>query len=596
VVVDVPAEEERAVITPLTASPFGRQIYKPAWHRDGRRLLVSYFDSGGDWRTEQNRELAVFEVGPGAEPRIVLDSRSDDRDAVWMPDGETALFVCDAPSGGTRKFDVYRLAVETGSVEQVSNVIGGAFYPAVSPDGKTIAYAGYTGRGYKIFLLSLDDALGRAATSFAPLPRESTTARRASFDWAPHGYRNRFTRFLWSPRLVVDDGRVKVGAYGSTGDVLNKQSFFGGVAYGQRGDLDAFALYENRFWYPTLFLEGFWIRKHHDDRTRAKFEGLERTWDLDLRYDAFEADVGARLEKGDAYSPFYYREISAAFRHSRNHLNLRVTKLSPLDGLLDPGHLLVLPKDGWDYYRGYDFMLTYFRRAAARAVDAEINPAGREILFRYTHSRNKLSPSGESEVNDAGVIRTIYEDNNFHQLEGSWTEGVRMPWGGRHTLSMKLAGGWIDRLVDDFFWFRIGSRPGLRGYTYYTLEGRAYALARATYRFPIAGSIDRRFLQLIFERLYGGLFAETGIVWPRPIWGEITRESVADGLVSDVGFELRLDLVNFYTFPARIHFEAAYPLDSVELPAGVAPEDAGSGERAMSSEDWRLYFGVLFGY
>lgn len=472
--------------------------------------------------------------------------------------------------------------------------MGGAFYPAVSPDGRTIAYAAYTSDGYRIYLLPRTEALDEPVSDFPALDREPTTVSRTPIEeWEETPYRGRFARFLWSPRVVIDEGRLKLGIYASTNDVLDKQSIFGGAAYGQRGDLDAFLLYENRFFWPTLFAEAFWVRKHRTDTTYSKLEGLERRWDLDLRYDAFEIDAGVRLESGSPFSPFFYSALEARFRHSRNHLNLRVSKLTPSDDLIDTGDVLILPKDGWDYYRGYDLILSYARRSAARATDAEINPVGREWSIAYTYSKNDLSTSGNQEVDASGVIRTVFDDNTFHQLEASVSERRSLPW-FRHTLDLHVSGGWIDRNIDDFFWFRIGSRPGLRGYTYYSLEGRAYAIGRATYRFPIWSNIDRRLFQFVAERLYGGVFYEAGLAWQRPVWDHVTMDQVVRDRVRDVGFEVRLDLLNFDTFPARVHFEGAYPIDRVVIPTAVA--NAADDELVRTDRDWRFYFGVLFGY
>lgn len=615
-IVELPAEEEAAKWTVITKSPFGRQYYSPRWLPGGEAVLVDMFDSGGDFRLGETRDLVILPATPGAEPIALFASDSDDRMPVVTPDGERVLFVTDAPHAGFRKFDVVAMPLETaaggdafaaleggGAPDEnghtprlVTNAMGGAFYPALSPDGKTLAYSNYTAAGYRIHILSMDEAAGTRVSDFTGLERPPTEIEPRALDWEPSHYSGKFARFLLAPRLVIDEGRVKAGLYGSTGDVLDKQSMFGGFAFGQKGDLDAFVIYENRFWWPTLFLEGFWVRKNREDTSRFKFEGLDRDWDLDLRYDAFEVDAGVRLEAGSPYSPYFYRELAARYRYSRNHLNLKVTDITPSDDLTEDG-LIVLPKDGWDYYRAHDAILSFHTRSAARRVDAEINPVGREISLAYTWSHNDLSTSGDREVDDTGVVRTLFDTNDFHQLEGSIIERRALPWLD-HTLALRLAGGWIDRKVDDFFWFRIGSRPGLRGYTYYSIEGRAYATGRATYRFPILGSIDKRFLQLTFERLYGGVFYEAGLAWKSPVLERITLDQVRGDVARDVGFELRLDLVSFYTFPARIHFEGAYPLDRVEIPVSIADQDADASDDTvvLTEKDWKFYFGVLFGY
>ncbi len=596
VLVDLPAEEENANVTVITDSPFGRQYYAPKWSVDGLSLIVDAFDSGGSVRQGETRDIVRLEAFAPVpvEPEPLFASPADDRMPFVHPSDAAILFTSDTPASGFSKFDVYRLDFETMRTTRLTNVVGGALYPALSPDGRLLAFASFTSDGYKIHVMPIDDALNEPIERFEPLERDVARITPVTIDVDPHPYRGQFSRFLVSPRVVVDEGRVKLGLYASTNDVLDKQSIFGGLAAGTNGDFDLFAIYENRLFWPTLFAEGFWIRKHREDAIDAKLEGLERRWDLDLRYDALEVDVGLRLENGSLYSPYFYSELSARFRYSKSHLNLAVTKLTPVDDLLDDGQFLILPKDGWDYYRGRDVVVSWTRRQAARRLDAEINPVGSSYALQYVFSNNDLSPSGNREVDDAGIVTTLYDDNTFHQISGVMQQSRGLPYGS-HAFEARLQGGWISERVDDFFWFRVGSRPGLRGYTYYTLEGRAYGLGRATYRFPVLPKIDRRLLQFHLERLYAGVFYEAGLVWERPIWDDIKRQKLARDLVRDVGFELRLDMVNFNTFPARLYVEGAYSLDRVPIPNTITDESGDAGGE-LTTKDWKFYFGFLFGY
>lgn len=602
VFIPLPAEEEAAEIEILTDSPFGRQLSRPRWVSNDQ-VVVSLFEAGGEVRQEETRELVIIDAREGGRIERLRATGADERYPEVGPDG-AIYYASDARGAGFNKFDVFRVDPATGAVTQVTNVMGGAFYPAVSPDGTTLAYANYTSSGYQIYLLPLDDALGEAVADdvFLALDRDPATLDMAEVDWEPEPYTGQFSRFLWSPRVLVDEGDLKLGAYGNTRDVIGKQDIFGGVAVGLNGDFDAFAIYENRMFWPTFYAEAFYIRKNRDDRINSKLEGLDREWDLDLRYDALEFDVGVRLEKGSPFSPYYYSELDARFRYSKSHLNLAVSAIRPTTGL--EGALL--PKDGWDYYRGRDLILQWRHRAAERRLDAEISPRGESYRLRYMYSSNDLNTSGEAEVDDAGIIRTIYEDNTYHQVDGTFGVSRGLPF-WEHVLAGELQGGWISKPVDDFLWFRVGSQPGLRGYSYYSLEGRAYALGRATYRFPLLQHIDRRFLQLHFEHLYAGVFAEAGLVWRNPIWDDVTEQAIGRDLIRDVGFEVRLDMVSFYTFPAKLYVEGAFPLDQIAIPdldtdvrdldATVSPvDDDAPDDIVRTDEEWRFYFGLLFGY
>ena len=84
--------------------------------------------------------------------RPLLFSRADERDPYWLADGSGFLFSSDQ-SG---IFNIYRYHLESGEVEQLTNVVGGAFSPSVSPEGKVI-YSGYHTSNYSLYEFNLGD-------------------------------------------------------------------------------------------------------------------------------------------------------------------------------------------------------------------------------------------------------------------------------------------------------------------------------------------------------------------------------------------------------------------------------------------------------
>ncbi|MBI2502718.1 MAG: PD40 domain-containing protein [Candidatus Latescibacteria bacterium] len=82
--------------------------------------------------------------------RVLLGSRADERDPCWLPDGSGFVFSSDR-SG---VFNLYRYNLEDGRVDQLTNVLGGAFTPAVGPDSKVV-YAGYHAGNYSLYRFPL---------------------------------------------------------------------------------------------------------------------------------------------------------------------------------------------------------------------------------------------------------------------------------------------------------------------------------------------------------------------------------------------------------------------------------------------------------
>lgn len=83
-----------------------------------------------------------------ASPVIVFDNASV-YDASWGPEGKYLFFTADP--GGI--FNVYVLEVATGEIRQVTNALYGAMEPALSPDGKSLAYINYTHEQFELALL-----------------------------------------------------------------------------------------------------------------------------------------------------------------------------------------------------------------------------------------------------------------------------------------------------------------------------------------------------------------------------------------------------------------------------------------------------------
>ncbi len=110
------------------------------------------------------------------------------------------------------------------------------------------------------------------------------------------------------------------------------------------------------------------------------------------------------------------------------------------------------------------------------------------------------------------------------------------------------------------------------------LVGRRQIHYLPTWRFPILPDVRKQFLHLYFDKVYGALYGDVGKAWddkfddPDPIFQR-------QGLLRDVGGQLRFDLISYYTVPTRVQMDLAYGIDEVK---GTSP--------------WKFYMTVLFGY
>ncbi len=514
------------------------------------------------------------------EERFLVETPADERDPCFIPGEDAIIFASDR----TGIFNLYRLDLATQEVTQVTHLTGGAFYPDVNASG-TLAFAAYTGRGYEIRVLPKSewgtrkvdletaDSRGDYRLAMAGPQALAFTGDDAGFDGKAGKYKLNYPTTHIMPRFILDDGRPRAGFYLSSNEILDKQSIFAGGAVGQRFsgfEFELFGGYENRQLPVTLFAEGYRIRRRDVDVEEGEIvggpgiphSGETRPIHFELRYDVVEGDFGARYEWSEPYSLTYWKTASLYYTYQDYNINLFAT--DDIDGSF-------YGKDGWSYYRGNMVTSRFDYRKIERAIDSDMNPrGGRTLAVRAAYNFAGLNPSGARNIE---TFQPEFEENHYGELEAEWREHLALPW-WRHTLELRARGGYIENDVDDFFWFAGGSEPGLRGYTYYALQGRKLGIGTATYRFPIVARWNRQFAQFTVHRIYGGVFYDAGNTW---------NDSGLEGLSTnrlrqDAGFELRVDTSSFFSFPAAFQLIGAYGFSEPE------------------AETWRWYSSLLFGF
>ena len=231
---------------------------------------------------------------------------------------------------------------------------------------------------------------------------------------------------------------------------------------------------------------------------------------------------------------------------------------------------------------GIGLGIRYDYAAIKRRQNREVNPrGGRRILFRYDRMFNFFLE--EFDQTNTSYLEEKYLRLFFNQWELDWNEYIGLPL--NTALHFRLYGGWIDNekvddkeRVNDFFDYHLGGIQYMKGYTFYSLEGRKAAMTSVLLRFPLWSNMRSRFYHLYFDDLYAAFYGSLGKAWdksfrhPDPFYGR-------SGLLRDIGVQLRLDSISYYSLPTRVQVDFAHGID----------EKSGRSPR-------KFYLTVLFGY
>ena len=151
----IPAEGGEAIA--LTQGP--NYYFEPAWSPDGKRIALS-MDTGG------NLDIGVISADGGEVEKISPNPRVD-VEPTWSRDGNSLYFA----SARDGRFKIFRHDFSTNRDTGIVNGI----QPAVSPDGKSIAY---DQGGLRVLDL---------ATNQSRVVREEETEYHMKPRWTPDG-------------------------------------------------------------------------------------------------------------------------------------------------------------------------------------------------------------------------------------------------------------------------------------------------------------------------------------------------------------------------------------------------------------------------
>ncbi len=502
------------------------QVYTPRFSPDGQRIAYSVWLEGG------YRDIRVLDLATREVVRVT-DDRAMDTGPAWAPDGTRLYFSSDR----TGIPNIYAWSTDTGALSQITNLVSGAYTPAPSPDGRRLAYIGYSSIGFDIHLMTLDPSTERPAPPYFDDRPESDLVEGVDPVISDRytAVRTLYPRF-WGLDLQENAFGQQLGIFTEGIDAAGFHSFSARLGISlTEGYVDVDFRYTLRRLPPDITLSFF---RSVVPRGGFVVNGETLPYEEDL--------FGGRLTVSYVIPRSFHNNAVAAsygLTWSRN----RTRFFGDLDPNLPPPRS---PPTGLNADIGLSWSYTDVRQHA----------------FDYTPSEGR-SIAASLNFSDPAI------GSQFSSIVASWAirRFIEMPWAQHQVLAVRYGGGAAEdsrgergvfalggfpetSLIDQILNFTLLGGVALRGYPAASIFGDRFQLLQTEYRFPITRVLrGPGTVPAFFDRMYGLVFFDYGNAY----FGPLNLNDFRKG----VGAELLMDFTLGYVQPYTLRVGFAYGLD-----------------------------------
>ena len=501
----------------VKSNPF-EQVFGPTWSPDNRHVAYSVWTEGG------YRDIRYVDTFDGSYIEVTHD-RAVDSGPAFSPDGIWLFFHSDR----TRVSNIFAWQVGTSTLMQVTNVINGAFQPAISPDGKTLAYIGYTHMGYDLFAMKLDPSQWTPADPYVddrpaapPPPIHHEYVKKpynALETLRPHSYGVQVAPSSFGYHVSATTSGTDIAELHSFGlslgtDTENPElSFDAQYAYGGFPVDLSFEL--SRSITPVagpFVLNPGYVPLYTQENTGF---GTSATYAMPGSFDGQSVSVGYSITR-----------FASDLPEPANQFNPYDTPQIPQGGLVSDFHL------GWGYSNAQSFLWSVAGEKGF-SVSANLDATHPELGSQY-----------------AGFAANM-----------DFTQYYTMPWLRHHSLALHAGagtsagsfpgrgpyyvGGFVDLPVYDTVRnVLIQGGVTLRGYPPVIEAGSNFVQLNAEYHFPIV-NVDRGIstLPIFLERINGAVFCDYGSAF-----NDAASAEFKTGVGGELWFDTTLSYVVGFTF------------------------------------------------
>lgn len=567
---------ESGVTRPLVAVEADVHWAFPRWAPDGERIAV------GRWARGEYDVVVLDTLGRVV--RQVTRGRAVDTAPAWSPDGRYVIFASDRTGiPNLFAYDLKTGADDTTALRQITNVLTGAFFPDVSPDGRWIYFSGYHADGFRIERIPFDPASWRS-----PMPsrRRVETAAVGKLPGAVSGpvfsgtssVRVGPTGATAAPREVAAPAPRAIRRYSPLPTLLPRawlpdyfregDPFFGAVLRG--ADLVQRHVYTASLAYSPArrLVDGGLVYSYRGlGNPVLEFEA-RRGWEYAPLAAPPEGATGAGILESEDRVAVSATVLRQRWRSSAS-LTLGAEGVRERRTLVDaPGFQLE--------YRGTTFAGP-FAQVGYASYRAHPFSISREDGFTIVGAALRRRDLRQVTLGSGAARVDI--DRSYDELVavGTGYLAIRGPGFANHVLALRAAGRLRSGPGAPTFAAGGAAGEGVRvlgqgvGVARRTLPIRGFEsgdawgtrgwAASLEYRFPLA-FIDRghRLWPLHLDRLSGAIFVDAGAAWCEPGTGLRGCPDRAAPALVGAGAELGLDVTVLHSATARLRIGFGHPI------------------------------------
>ena len=508
---------------------------EPRWSRHGDRIAATRWTRGG------YTQIVVLDTLGRVLHELTRD-RASNSQPEWAMDDAAIVYASDR----TGISQLYAEPATDGAPPariRLTDVTTGIFWPAISPDGDSIAAVRWESDGYHVGVAPLGrtlqgptgGALRIADTAATPPAVESATPSHGYSPW-----RSLLPRY-WLPLVGQNNfGGYTVGAYTSGSDVVNRHAYAAQVLFD-------------------------FARAQHTAEVSYSYAGLGQPVldaDVDQYWDAYRAVDSAGNFAGDLFRRTRDFDVGATFTRPRVRTNAYLSVFGTYearDYTTDPAPLISQIVGLEDPARRYWILSSSAGWSNAQASALSISPE--DGLSMSVSGRLKwLDGEGPLASKNVSVALTAYKSIDAGGF-------------ARHVLAVRAAAGVAGGTEQNEFDLggasgaNIAALPGLslgvrrtfavRGFPVGVESGTRIVAGSLEYRVPLTRDQHGFGLWPVFlDRTSLSLFGDAGSA----SGGFGTTGSLADHWLASAGAELGINLAVPYDVPYLLRIGVAAPV------------------------------------